>query len=89
MFAEEKAAYHSLLDNATALMFDVLTVFLCWDVEIKGIDPYWVGLSWRSPGCTREKVLKPRKEHKNILLGREPRGKQDGWSIVKKKNCMK
>ena len=31
-------------------MFDALTVFLCWDVEIKGIDPYWAGLSWRSPG---------------------------------------
>lgn len=43
----------------------------------------------REESCTREKVLKPRKEHKNILLGREPRGKQDGWSIVKKKNCMK
>lgn len=43
----------------------------------------------REESRTRETVLKQRKEHKNILLGREPRGEQDGWSIVKKKNCMK
>ena len=39
-----KSTYHSLLDNATAVMVDVLTV-LCWDIGITGIDPYWVGLS--------------------------------------------
>lgn len=43
----------------------------------------------REESCTREKILKQRKEQKNILFGREPRGQQDGWSIVKKKNCTK
>lgn len=43
----------------------------------------------REESWTREKVLKQRKKHKNILFGREPRGEQDGWSIVKKKNCTK